>query len=596
MMTRQELPEKGAASDGLWGSDVIAAVLARLDVAYVALNPGASFRGLHDSLVNYTGNTSPQVILCLHEESAVAIAHGYAKASGRMMAVALHSNVGLLHGAMAIFNAWCDRVPILLLGATGPVDAAKRRPWIDWVHTVADQGALVRDFTKWDDQPASVNAAADSLLRAAQLARTAPRGPVYVNFDAALQEEKLALLPLLPDAQRFRPAPSSAPDPSALAQAVRLLAAAHNPVILAGRVSRSPEDWRRRVALAECLGAYVVTDLKQGAAFPTQHPLHVGPPGFFLSPAAKSVLAQADVIVSLDWVDLAGTLMQAAEGRAIAARVIHASLDAHLHRGFGGEIFGLPPIDIYFLTEPDAIVAPLVAALPERVHARPAIDVRAHAQAGSGDRTSMSAIDPALGQAGSGDRLTIRSIADALDRAVRPEELTLVRLPLGWPGDARHFHAPLDYLGYDGGAGIGSGPGMTVGAALALNEMGRLAVAVLGDGDFLMGVTALWTAAHYGIPMLIVVANNRSFYNDEVHQERVARERGRPVANKWIGQRIADPDIDLAALARAQGAHGIGPIVTMTDLHAAMRSGLDAARSGRVCVIDVRVEPTAGSA
>lgn len=528
---------------------------------------------MHDSLVNYTGNTRPQMLLCLHEESAVAIAHGYAKASGRMMAVALHSNVGLLHGAMAIFNAWCDRVPILLLGATGPVDAAKRRPWIDWVHTVADQGALVRNFTKWDDQPASITAAAESLLRAAQLARTAPRGPVYVNFDAALQELKLAALPPEPDPQRFQPAPPSAPDPAALARAVRLLAAARNPVILAGRVSRAPQDWQQRVALAEYLGARVVTDLKQGAAFPTQHPLHVGPPGFFLAPAAKSALAQADVIVSLDWVDLAGTLMQASEGQAIAAQVIHASLDAHLHRGFGGESFGLP-IDVYFLTEPDAIVAPLLAALPTRPAAPPA-----------------AAMHHARGKPASGDLLTVRSIADALEAAAPTEALTLVRLALGWPGDARDFHGPLDYLGYDGGAGIGSGPGMTVGAALALNAMDRMPVAILGDGDFLMGVTALWTAARYRIPLLIVVANNRSFYNDEVHQERVARERGRPVANKWIGQRIADPDIDLAALARAQGAQGIGPIVNMADLHAAMRAGFDAVRAGRVCVIDVRVAP-----
>ncbi len=187
--------------------------------------------------------------------------------------------------------------------------------------------------------------------------------------------------------------------------------------------------------------------------------------------------------------------------------------------------------------------------------------------------------------------MTVRSIADALEAAAPTEALTLVRLALGWPGEARDFHGPLDYLGYDGGAGIGSGPGMTVGAALALNAMDRMPVAILGDGDFLMGVTALWTAARYRIPLLIVVANNRSFYNDEVHQERVARERGRPVANKWIGQRIADPDIDLAALARAQGAQGIGPIVNMADLHAAMRAGFDAVRAGRVCVIDVRVAP-----
>ena len=137
----------------LWGSDAIAAMLRALDIPYLALNPGASYRGLHDSIVNYLGNERPQMLLCLHEESAVAIAHGYAKASGRMMGAVLHSNVGLMHGTMAIFNAWCDRVPMLILGATGPWDAAQRRPWIDWIHTASDQGALVRDYTKWDNQP-----------------------------------------------------------------------------------------------------------------------------------------------------------------------------------------------------------------------------------------------------------------------------------------------------------------------------------------------------------------------------------------------------------------------------------------------------------
>ena len=201
---RREVPAAVQAQKELWGSDAIAAMLRALDLPYVALNPGASFRGLHDSLVNYLGNERPQMLLCLHEESAVAIAHGYAKASGRMMGVALHSNVGLMHAAMAIFNAWCDRVPMLILGATGPWDAAKRRPWIDWIHTASDQGALVRDYTKWDNQPASVPAAYEALLRAVQIAGTAPRGPTYVNLDAALQEAKLASLPPLPRFRRAR--------------------------------------------------------------------------------------------------------------------------------------------------------------------------------------------------------------------------------------------------------------------------------------------------------------------------------------------------------------------------------------------------------
>src|SRR5438046_10400608 len=158
-----------------WGSDVAAEMLRRLDIEYIAINPGASFRGLHDSLVNYLGNRDPQILLTLHEEHAVAIAHGYAKVTGRAMAVAVHSNVGLFHATMAIFNAWCDRMPVLGSGATGPVDAAKRRPWIDWIHTARDQGALVRPYVKWDEQPTSPAATREALLRALWLACTPPR-------------------------------------------------------------------------------------------------------------------------------------------------------------------------------------------------------------------------------------------------------------------------------------------------------------------------------------------------------------------------------------------------------------------------------------
>jgi thiamine pyrophosphate-dependent acetolactate synthase large subunit-like protein len=279
----------------LWGSDAIAAMLRALDVPYLALNPGASFRGLHDSVVNYLGNERPQMLLCLHEESAVAIAHGYAKASGRMMGVVLHSNVGLMHGTMAIFNAWCDRVPMLILGATGPWDAARRRPWIDWIHTASDQGALVRDYTKWDNQPASVAAAYEALLRAAQMANTAPRGPTYVNLDAALQESKIGPLPPLPDVSRYRPPDPVLPGSDGVQKAAQLLSGAKNPAILIGRVSRSEAAWKARVALAEKVQAKVFTDIKAPAAFPTDHPLHAAPPATFPD---GTLLRECDVVMS----------------------------------------------------------------------------------------------------------------------------------------------------------------------------------------------------------------------------------------------------------------------------------------------------------
>src|SRR5215471_1046081 len=196
-------PMPSAPSNRIWGSDAIAAVLRELDIPYVALNPGASYRGLHDSLVNYLGNTRPRMLLCLHEESAVALAHGWAKVTGRPMGAIVHSNVGLMHATMVIFNAGCDRMPVLIFGATGAVDAMRRRPWIEWIHTARDQGALIRNYTKWDDQPASIGAAQEAILRANLIAQTAPCGPVYINLNLELQEDEIAALPPPLEMARF---------------------------------------------------------------------------------------------------------------------------------------------------------------------------------------------------------------------------------------------------------------------------------------------------------------------------------------------------------------------------------------------------------
>jgi thiamine pyrophosphate-dependent acetolactate synthase large subunit-like protein len=556
-----------------FGSDVVADALRATDIPYIALNPGASYRGLHDSLVNYLGNERPQMLLCLHEESAVAIAHGYAKVTGKAMAAAVHSNVGLMHATMAIFNAWCDRMPMVILGATGPVDAPKRRPWIDWIHTARDQGALIRGYTKWDDQPASPIAAREAVLRANWISNTAPRGPTYVNLDAEMQENKLAE-PVAPiDAKRFMPPMESAPPPDLIKRAADLLRNAKHPLILAGRVSRDLGAWNERIALAERLGARVATDLKVAAAFPTDHPLHVGSPSTIgIAVHATAALREADIILSLDWLDLAGTLKSVVGASSPSARIIQISVDHHLHNGWSMDYQGLPPVDVFIDCEPDIAVPALLSALgPGKPHA-----------VASGTKEF-----PKLTEG----KLTVDHLADALRRSVGDRPTTLTHVSLSWNGASWPLRHPLDYLGSDGGGGVGGGPGISVGAALALKDSGRLPVAVCGDGDFLMGVTALWTATHYRIPLLIVVANNRSFFNDELHQERMARMRHRPVENRWIGQRISEPDIDLAGMARAQGAQGFGPLTSATDLSATFAKAIAAVEAGAVAVVDVRVEP-----
>jgi thiamine pyrophosphate-dependent acetolactate synthase large subunit-like protein len=569
-----ERPLPGGTGNAQFGSDVIAEALRAVGVPYIALNPGASFRGLHDSLVNHLGNEAPTLLLCLHEEHAVAIAHGYAKVTGRAMAAALHSNVGLMHGTMAIFNAWCDRMPVIVIGATGPVDAMKRRPWIDWVHTARDQGAMVRGYTKWDDQPASPEAAREAIYRGAWLAQTAPMAPVYINLDAEMQEAKLDAAPPPLDAARYCPPAASAPAFDPLARAADLLRAAKNPVILAGRVSRSLQGWNERIELAERLQARVATDLKIGASFPTDHPLHAAPPSVFPGPELLEVIRAADVILSLDWVDLGGTLRAAFPGAMPSGKVIQVSLDHTVHNGWSMDHQALPAADIFMASDPDTAVPMLIEAVG--IAARPGAAASA---------APMSPLPSANGP------LTVEHLVHGLRRAAGRRDVSLLHLPLSWNGAWWPFRHPLDFLGSDGGGGIGGAPGIAVGAALALRGSGRLPVAICGDGNFLMGATAIWTAAHYRIPLLIAVANNRSFYNDEVHQERMARMRGRPVENKWIGQRIAAPDIDIVKMARAQGAVGFGPVTGQMDLLPAFENAIRAVEAGSVAVVDVRVEP-----
>ena len=476
---------------------------------------------------------------------------------------------------MAIYDAWVDRVPVIVLGATGPVDAAKRRPWIDWIHTAQDQAALVRHFIKWDAQPASITAAQEALLRAKQIATTAPQGPVYVCFDAALQESQLTQKPALPDTARYKAPPPARPSDDLVEQAANLLAQARNPVILAGRVNRDEHGWQQRVQLAETLGAKVLTDLKVGCAFPTHHPLHAAPAGHFLNAAAKETLRGADVVLSLDWLDLAGTLKQAWDDAPVASTVIQVSVDHYSHNGWSMDHQGLPPVDLFLQCEPEPAVEllnrqlkPSATGRYER-HSRP-----------------LSPNESAARPAG----LTVPIVAATLHRALGDRKVCLTRLPLSWSGELWDFDHPLDFLGYDGGGGIGSGPGMAIGSALALKASDRLPVAIIGDGDYMMGVNALWTAANAQIPLLMIVCNNRSFFNDELHQERMARQRNRPVENRWIGQRITNPEPDLAAMARAQGWTGYGPIEQADELERVLRQAIDAVKAGSCVVVDAVVQ------
>jgi len=528
------------------------------------------------------------MLLCLHEEHAVAIAHGFAKVTGTPMGVLVHANVGLMHATMAIYNAFCDRVPMLIMGGVAPMDAGRRISPAHWYHSVLDQGSLVRDYVKWDDQPFSLHGTLEALLRANQLTRTAPMAPCYVSIDQRMQEDPLPERELARDVARYAPPVPFRPDGDAVRRAAGLLVDARRPLILAGRVSRDEGTWAARVTLAEALGADVVTDMKVAAAFPTDHPLHPGDPMLvFADERSLASIRDADVILSLDWVDMVNLFRRAWPDGSVPPKVIQVSADRLVHKAWTRDHMGLPAADLDILAEPCTAVPLLldeVRRLSDGEHAARA------AERLSRRRLEMRSPRPRRASHAGSQDIALWDMGVCLDAARGARAMTLVRAPLGWHSGALPFRHPLDYLGYDGSGGIGSGPGHAVGAALALRGSGRLPVALVGDGDFLMGVTALWTAVHHRIPVLVMVANNSAYFVDEEHQRTVSRQRKRSLDNAWIGQRIEDPEIDLTAMARAQGCSA-ERVVRRSDLAAAIERGIAAVDAGKCHVIDVRILP-----
>ncbi|KAL9077852.1 MAG: hypothetical protein Q9157_003229 [Trypethelium eluteriae] len=565
-----------------FGSDAIVEQLSRLGLTYIALVPGSSYRGIHDSLINYNGNKEPQMLLCLHEEHSIAIAHGYAKVTERPMAAAVHANVGLQHAAMAIYNAFADRTPVVVLGATGPVDNAKKRPWIDWIHSATDQAAIVRPYTKFDDEPRSVNAALNSLLRCASLSMEKPCAPTYLCMDVRLQEDRIDPNTLkFPKTDRFLHKGLVGPSQKDINSVTAELRSANRPLFLFGRVDRSQEGWQDRISLAEICKARVMTDLKQACAFPTAHALHACPPGVFNSPRASETIRTADLIISFDWIDLAGTLSAAWGDAEPSNRIVHISLDSILHNGWSKDHFGHPPVDIPIFADPNNSVKCLLQEL-RSAPLEPFVTWAETSQplpSPNGEKTT--------------EKIFMSDLASVLYTVLPPDDMCLVRVPLGWRGDDLRATHPLSFLGQDGGAGIGSGPGQAVGAALALKDSPLVPVAILGDGDFLMASSALWTASRYRLPLLVIVANNASFFNDEVHQERVARERCRPLENKWIGIRLDDPLPDITQNAKSFGLStpAGGQVKEKSKLGDVLLKAVQEAKTGKAVLVDMQVLP-----
>jgi acetolactate synthase-1/2/3 large subunit len=601
-----EVPINLAANrqDAEYGSDLVVDMLAALGFDYIALTPGSSFRGIHDSLVNYGRNHRPELILCAHEDIAVALAHGYAKASGRVGGVILHDLVGIQHALMACYNASADRAPVFVLGGAGPADPANRR-YIDWLHSANSQSELMRPYSKWTDEPVTLQAVLDSMARAYRISLNAPAGPTYVSIDAGLQEAKLEGpegAVELPDVTlaRYRPAPPIAAPAEAIEAAADLLIEADMPLIIGGRIGVKAEATAPLAALVELLGAAYQDD-RDCVCLPTAHPQNLT--GGFRASAETEIRGEADVWLAIDCTDVTNVTGGYAKARGggygpgagdTARRLIDLSLNDFTVQHWSN-IGGAPsPFDVQLLADPLYGLNQILDEVKRRAEGeapwRKRADERAKALAER--HGALRARQGEVLKTHWDDRpISVARMIHEVYQAVKDKPwLSAMRNYRCWYEGIWQYDGAGRHLSNNGGGGVGYGPGAAVGIALAARADGRFPVAIIGDGDFTMSPAALWTAAHYKIPLLVVLHNNTSFGNDEEHQIKLAKERARPVENAWIGQRMAGPAVDYAALARSYGAWGEGPVEDPDDLAAVLARAVAEVAAGGVALVDVRTQ------
>ncbi|MFC1814534.1 thiamine pyrophosphate-binding protein [Thermodesulfobacteriota bacterium] len=578
-----------------YGSDLIVDIMTGLDIEYAAFIPGSTFRGIHDSIVNHAGNVNPGVIFCCHEEISVAIAHGYGKVKRRPMAAITHNIVGLQHASMAIFNAWCDRVPVIVLGGTGPMDTTKRRPWIDWVHTALVQGNQVRDYVKWDDQPHNLKSVPSSLIRGYRIATTEPTAPVYLCFDVTIQEEPIHDPISLPDMSRFSAPPPIQANPEALKKAAALLVEARSPLIIADFLGRCPETVSVLIEFAELLSIPVI-DKGNRFNFPNTHPLDV-------TGGASELMQKADVILALDVQDLHGAIT-ATDNHIrkteyvinTSAKIIHISMNDMLIHSWASDYESIEAVDIPISAD-TSIALPELTGLCRQLlgkdeDAKKMTAGRYIATKENHERLRKKWLEEARATASRKDIATA-FLALEIWEVIKEEEWVLVNgSSNGWARRLWKFARPYQYLGRgNGGAGLGYGMGASIGATLAHDGTGKVCVNIQSDGDLLMTPGALWTASHHRVPLLIVMFNNQSFYNSEMHAVQLATIRNRPKANAGIGTHLDNPAINFAKMAESFGIYNEGPVTRSADLRPALQRALKVVKEKHLpALVDVITE------
>ena len=576
------------------GSDFMVDVLKSLGMEYVAANPGSSFRGLHESVINYGQNKAPELITCCHEESAVAIAHGYAKIAGKPMAVFAHSTVGLQHAAMGIFNAYCDRVPVyIVLGNT--IDETMRRPGVEWDHSVQDAAAMVRDYIKWDDLPISLTHFAESAVRAYKIAMTPPMMPVLVVADSDLQERPVPSdsSPRIPKLTLAAPPQG---DSAAVNEAAKLLTAAENPVIVVDRATRTAEGIPLLIELAETLEAPVL-DLAGRMNFPTLHPLNHSARG-------RELVSTADVILGLEVTDFWGTVhsyrdqLQRTSQSIIDknTKLISVTANDLYVKGNYQDFQRYTEVDVAIAADAQATMPSLIEAVKQQLtpDRRQALEDRGKRLAQTHDETMEQVrVDASYGWDAS--PISTARLSAELWAQIKGKDWSLVSDVApgmsNWPLRLWAFDKHYQFIGGAGGYGVGYGAPAAVGAALANRQHGRLSVNIQCDGDLMYAPGVLWTAAHHRIPLLNVMHNNRAYHQEVMHLQRMGNRHNRGVDRAWIGTTMNHPDIDFAKLAQSMGVHAEGPIADPKELGPAIGRAIEVVERGEPALVDVVTQP-----
>jgi acetolactate synthase-1/2/3 large subunit len=580
-------------TEGKAGSDFMVDVIKSLGFEYVASVTGSSFRALQESVTNYGGNRNPEFLTCCHEESSVAMGQGYAKIEGKPLCVFVHASVGLQHAAMAIYNAYCDRVPVFIVMGNG-LDVTTRR---EWNHSVQDGAAMVRDYTKWDDQPVSLQHFAESAARAYKIAMTPPMGPVMLSVDYELQENpipegtnpsipKLAL-PSLPQG-----------DSGAVAEAARLLVQAENPVIIVDRAVRTQAGLERLIELAETLQAPVV-DAGGRMNFPTRHPLNH-------TRRRNAVIANADVIIGLEATDFWGALHSVHNQVHVTTHPIYKS-DAKLITITTGDLsikanyqdfYRYEGVDLAIAADPEATLPSLIEQTKRLITAdrKRAFQDRG-AKLASAQQQALNQAREDASYAWDASPISTARLCAEVWAQIKDEDWSLLSSREGlfglssWPLRLWSFDKTYQYIGSNGGGGIGQNAPSVVGGALANRKHGRLSVAFQSDGDLLFAPAVLWTAAHHRIPFLSVMHNNRAYHEETMHMQRMACRHQRGMETSKIGTLIDDPNVDFSKMAQSMGLYAEGPITDPKELGPAIRRALAVVKRGEPALLDVVTQP-----